>query len=304
MIKIATILTCFNRKAKTVRCLTNLFRVLDLYNANHSDRSIVLSVYLTDDASSDGTAEAAKDVCKDVDFNLCQGDGKCFWAGGMRLAWREALKRHEEWDFYLLLNDDTTVMDNVFEQLMVCHEYALDKFGKAGVYSGCTCDEDNTAVVTYSGDVINPKTKGWDRLMPNGTPQIVDMTNANILLVDKSVVDDIGIFNEGYIHGVADQDYGMTARRAGFPVLITSVVCGYCELDHLSEQAACKELMKMSFKERREYVYRPIHSDSDYLLFIKRNMPKRFYVSWVLRKIRLYFPNLYYKICVYRGIYR
>lgn len=303
MIKIATILTCFNRKAKTVRCLTELFRVLDAYNATHNERNMELSVYLTDDASSDGTAEAARDVCGGIDFHLCQGDGNCFWAGGMRLAWREALKRHEEWDFYLLLNDDTTVMDNVFEQLMECHEYALSKFGKAGVYSGCTCDENNTGIVTYSGDVMNPRTKGWNRLFPNGNPQIVDMTNANILLVDKSVVDEIGIFDDGYIHGVADQDFGMTARRAGFPVLITPNVCGYCEYDHVTEQDVCKNLMKMSLKERRMYVCHPTHSDKDYLLFIKRNMPKRYVASYILRKIRLYMPYIYYQICKSRGIY-
>lgn len=304
MIKIATILTCFNRKAKTVRCLKELFRVLDDYNVKHRDNRIDISVYLMDDASSDGTAEAVAEVCKDRDFHLCQGDGNCYWAGGMRLAWREAFKRHEEWDFYLLLNDDTTVMDNVFEQLMECHEYALDEFGKAGVYSGCTCDEKDIDVVTYSGDVINPQTKGWDRLLPNGMPQMVDMTNANILLVDKSVVDTIGVFYDGYIHGVADQDYGMTARRAGFPVLITSDICGYCEFDHLSEQDVCKELMKMGIKERKAYVYKPTHSDEDYLLFIRRNMTERYYISWILRKIRLYLPKLYYKICVYRGIYK
>lgn len=265
---------------------------------------IGLSVYLTDDASSDGTAEAVAEVCKGRDFHLCQGDGNCFWAGGMRLAWREALKRHEEWDFYLLLNDDTTVKDSVFEQLVECHEYALGKYGKAGIYSGCTCDENNTDVVTYSGDVINPHTKGWTRLIPDGKPQSVDMTNANILLVDRSVVDTIGIFNDGYIHGAADQDYGMTAKRAGFPVLITPNVCGYCEFDHVTEQYVCKNLMKMSYKERKAYVYKPNHTDKDYLLFIKRNMPERYYISIILRRIRLYFPKMYYKICVYRGIYK
>lgn len=303
MIKIATILTCFNRKAKSIRCLTELFRVVETYNAKHDGNSIVLSVYLTDDASSDGTVEAVAELCGGMDFHLCHGDGNCYWAGGMRLAWREAMKRHEEWDFYLLLNDDTVVMERVFDELMQCHDYAVRNYGKAGVYSGCTCDEKNNDFITYSGDVMNPKTKGWDRLLPNGKPQMVDMTNANILLVDKKVVDIIGILPDGYIHGVADQDYGMMARRAGIPVLITPHSCGYCQYDHLSEQEECRNLMKMSFKERKAYVYKPNHSDKDYLLFIKRNMPKRYLVSYILRKIRLYSPSLYYWICKTRGIY-
>lgn len=303
MIKIATILTCFNRKAKTVRCLNTLYKTLDEYNAKHADNTIDLSIFLTDDACTDGTAEAVTEVCKGRKLHIIKGDGNCFWAGGMRLAWREAMKQHEEWDFYLLLNDDTTVMENVFEELMECHEYAVKNYGRSGVYSGCTCDEVTPDTITYSGDVMNPQTKGWNRLMPNGTPQVVDMTNANILLVAKSVVDTIGIFPDGYIHSAADQDYGMMARRAQIPVLITSYACGYCEYDHVDEREVCQKLMKMSLAQRKKYVYHPTHSDKDYLLFIKRNMPSRYLVSYLLRKIRLYSPSLYYKICKRRGIY-
>lgn len=303
MIKIATILTCYNRKNKTVRCLKELFRALDAYNHVHTDGEIDLSIYLTDDASTDGTVDAVAEVCRGRDYHLCQGDGSCYWAGGMRLAWGEAQKRHGDWDFYLLLNDDTTVMDNVFDQLMECHEHALKEHGIPGVYSGCTCDERNPNVITYSGDVMNPQTKGWNRLNPNGKPQMVDMTNANILLVASQVVDTIGIFHEGYIHGAADQDYGMMARRAGIPVLITACTCGYCEYDHTDEKDVCMNLMKMSLQERRRYIYHPTHSDRDYLLFIKRNMPKRYLISSILRTIRLYAPSIYFRICKLRGIY-
>lgn len=48
---------------------------------------------------------------------------------------------------------------------------------------------------------------------------MVDLTNANILLVPKVVVDKIGIFYEGYKHGRANNDYSLLARRKGIPVL-------------------------------------------------------------------------------------
>lgn len=302
MIYIATILTCFNRREKTVKCLKHLFAAQDAYNA-HALENIRLSVYLTDDACTDGTVEAVREVCKGKDLEIIQGNGNLYWAGGMRIAWREAQKRHEEWDFYLLLNDDTIVINNVFDELMECHNYAISHHGKQGVYSGCTCDENKTDRITYSGDIMNPHTKGWARLVPNGTPQMVDMTNANILLIDKSVVDTIGIFPDGYIHSAADQDYGMMANRAGLPVLITSHICGYCEYDHLEDSKLCKKLMTMSLKERKLYVSNPLHSDKDYLLFIKRNMPNRYIISYILRAIRLYFPAFYYKINKLRGLY-
>lgn len=58
---------------------------------------------------------------------------------------------------------------------------------------------------------------------------MVDLTNANVLLVPKEVVDKIGIFYEGYKHGCADNDYSMLVRRTGIPVLITPGACGTCE---------------------------------------------------------------------------
>lgn len=45
----------------------------------------------------------------------------------MRLAWNEALKRHDDWDFYLLINDDTDLFDDCFEELVDTHVYCFQK---------------------------------------------------------------------------------------------------------------------------------------------------------------------------------
>lgn len=303
MIRIATILTCFNRKVKTVKCLDELFEARNVYNALHTDNRIVLSIYLCDDACTDGTSEAVREKCQNEDLHIVQGNGHCYWAGGMRLAWSEATKQHEQNDFYLLLNDDTIVMDNVFDQLMACHDYALNTSGRSGIYSGITCSRYDAEHITYGGKTLDPQTKGWRLALPTGSPQKVGNTQANILLVAKEVVDVQGIFHEGYIHGSADEDYSMTAIRNGFPALVSPQACGYCEYDHISEKEETQLLMGMKYAERKRYVYYPTHSDHDYLLFVKRNMPQRYLISYTLRKIRLYLPSLYYKICKVRGIY-
>jgi len=303
MIRIAAILTCFNRREKTVNCLKKLFSAQELYNEENIDNQISLSLYVTDDACTDGTAEAVAQICHGRDLCICKGDGKCYWAGGMRLAWREAQKRHTEWDFYLLLNDDTLVFDNVFDNLLECHSASLNIFRQGGLYSGITCSQKSPNIITYGGKVLDSSTKAWRQVKPSGTPQLVDNTQANILMVHRSVVDSIGILHEGYVHGCADEDYSMSAKRQGFPVYVSSTICGYCENDHLSEVEETKELMKMSFKERKLYVNHPLHLDADYLLFIRRNLSSRYLVSCILRKLRLYMPSLYYQICIWRGIY-
>lgn len=304
MLQIAILLTCYNRILKTKACLNSLLLALNKFNSIPSNTRINLSIFLTDDACTDGTAEAAKEICCEQDLHIVQGDGKQFWAGGMRMAWREALSQGIDWDFFLLLNDDTILYENTLLELLDTHSYCLKKYGCAGIYSGITCAIGEPEVITYSGDVFESNAKGkWHRLGPSEVPQLVDQCNANILLVSKEVVDKIGIFHDGYIHGAADLDYCMQTRKAGFPALITAKVIGECEYDHVTEKEECEKLINMSFSKRKQYIYHPTHSDKDYLLFVKRNIPQKYLISVLLRKIRLYCPRIYNYINKVRGLY-
>lgn len=301
-IQIAVILTCHNRKVKTLMSLQSLFVAQEYYNSDATDK-IELEVFLTDDGCTDGTTNAILTEFKNRSISIIKGSGSLYWAGGMRRAWHEALIRKTEWSFYLLLNDDTIVKNNVFEELFKAHAYSLSEYGKPGIYSGITCDVTNPNVITYSGDRFNSKAKAkWTRLGPTGFPQLVDQTNANILLVSPEVVKVIGVFHNGYTHSCADYDYCMQARKNGIPALITANVCGCCKYDHLSDGDEALILMKMSLGQRIRYVYSPTHSDKDYLLYVRRNIPAKFPISWGLRKVRMLFPWLYYKINMARGV--
>ena len=303
VIKIAVLLTCFNRKVKTVRCLESLFKAEMLYNRVHNDNQLCISVYLTDDACTDGTVDAVREVCMSRDFHLIQGNGHSYWAGGMRLAWAEALKKNKEWDFYLLLNDDTIICDNVFDELFLAHHFALANTNKPGIYSGVTSDLVDLNCITYSGSVYENVSKGLlHKAMPTGKPQKVDVTNANILLIPNEIVNEVGIFNKDFIHSDADYDYSMMVARHGYAAFITANVCGRCEYDHKKEGDVIYDLRQMSFKERYKYVNNPVHCDHDYLLYLKRNIPHKYYISWLLRKVRLFSPSIYAKICYLRGI--
>lgn len=300
-IKIATIITCFNRKNKTISSLTHLFNAEKKYNTQHTQNSIELSIFLTDDGCTDGTADAVSAICTGKNIHIIQGNGNCYWAGGMRLAWKEALKAEKDWDFYLLLNDDTLVSMSVFDELFATHAYSLKTYGKPGLYSGIVCDTNDENRITYGGEKFHSNAQGKSyNINPSKTPQEVDMTNANILLVDKNIVKKIGIFYDGYIHGCADYDYSMMAKKNHFPTLTTAKVCGKCEYDHLSGLSEIQKLISMNLKQRKEYVYHPTHSDKDYLLFVRRHTPKRYIFCWILRKIRIISPKLYLKICLLR----
>lgn len=295
--KIAVLLTCFNRKDKTCVCLHSMYADLAIYNKSHPDNQIFLEVFLVDDGCTDGTTDAVREQCATQVVHIIQGTGSLFWAGGMRLAWNEAYKRHSEWDFYLLLNDDTALLPGVFEELVKTHKYSLVHFGKVGIYSGITCASDDHSKCTYSGDVWINRNKGLrKRLGVSNEPQMCDMTNANILLVSKSVVDTVGRFSTAYQHGMADYDYSIRVRKHGFPVLITAKTCGICDNDHVNFHEQAKRIAKMSLIQRWMYFRHPVHSSGDYLRFIWNTSPCRWPMVWVGRMLNLFFPKFYYKL--------
>lgn len=291
---IAVLLTCFNRKEKTLGCLQSLYNALDFYNKNSENELINLFVYLTDDGCTDGTANAILGTFSDKNIQIIQGTGSLFWAGGMRLAWNEAYKKHEKTDFYLLLNDDTDVYPNVFISLMEAYRFSLLNYS-FGIYVGATCAPDDATKCTYGGHVwINKFWGTYRRLYPIGVPQSCDMANANILLVSSNVVNKIGMLSKRYQHGLADFDYAIRANKAKIPVLVTSDFCGKCCFDHMNNSEREGRIKSMTLAERKEYFNSPFHSNRDYLKFIYVTSPIRYPFVWIGRTLNLYFPKLYY----------
>lgn len=303
-VSIAVIITCFNRKEKTIQCLRHLFVDAKQYNAKHGDgEKVHLSIFLTDDGCTDGTADEVREECRGQQLHIIHGNGHCYWAGGMRLAWGEALKRQDVWDYYLLLNDDTMMSGNAFDELFKTHHYVMQNTGKPGIYSGMVSDVNDVTRITYSGAVYDNASKSqYHKVMPKGKPLKVDITNANILLVPREIVSRVGIFHEGYIHGGADYDYAMTVARYGYSAFITEKVCGQCEYDHKRGCEIIADFRQMSFRERCQYVHHPVHGDHDYLLYLKRQIPHKYPISWLLHKIRLFAPSVYEMICRKRGL--
>ena len=295
--KIAVLLTCFNRKEKTCACLQSLYVGLDRYNKARPGQKISLEVFLIDDGCTDGTAEAVRAQCAEKSVHIIQGNGSLFWAGGMRLAWNEAYKRHTEWDFYLLLNDDTELLPGAFQELMDTHKYAIDCYKVPGIYSGITCASDDHTKRTYSGRVWVNRFKGTTKYIGiSDSPQMCELTNANILLVHKNTVDKIGLLSTSYQHGFADYDYSIRARKKDIPVLVSAKACGICDNDHMDKKLQEQRVINMSFIERWKYFRHPVHSSRDYLHFIWNTSPLRWPIVFIGRLLNLFLPRIYYKL--------
>lgn len=294
---IAVLLTCHNRRAKTENCLRSLKDALAAYN-NEAKEKVCVEIFLTDDGCTDGTAEMARGVFRDDNvMHILQGDGNLYWAGGMRFCWREAMKRHSEWNFYLLLNDDTVLISSLFLELFDTENYSMITYGQQAIVSGSCCSSKDHSVLTYGGHVFTNRFLGRDKhVRPDGKPVMCDTTNANVLLIPVSVVDKIGIFCKRYHHSYADYDYTFMARRKNIPVLLSANVCAICDNDHQHEYREKKsKLIGMTIAERFAYYRHPLHSMSDGLVYSWRLSPLKVPGTIVKDIMRLFSPTLYYK---------
>ena len=283
MNRIAVLLTFYNRKGFTLRCLKNLYKSYEAsVNEFHMD------IYLTDDGSTDGTWEAVSSNFPKV--KLLKGDGTLFWAGGMRNSWKKALEI--KYDCYFLLNDDTFVETVLFNELFLGYKYSKETFGKNGILIGSTKDN-KTFERTYGGSTLLNKFKGtFQKIIPNDTYQSCQLGNANIMFVHSDVVTQIGILSEEYHHGVADYDYTLRAVEGNIPVLIMPNYLGVCKCADLDKNDIF--INKKTIKERYIYLNSPIGlAFSDTLKYQKRFFRNRYLIVFIMGYFKVLFPKLY-----------
>lgn len=283
MNKIAVLLTCFNRREFTLKCLNHLYKAY-----NESVNNFQMDIYLTDDGSTDGTWDAVSSYFPNV--NLLKGDGNLFWAGGMRNSWKEAKKI--PYDYYFLLNDDTFLKESLFNEMFLGFTFCYDTFGEHGILVGSTKDNESLER-TYGGCVVVNKFKGtFNKIIPNNTYQCCELGNANIMFVHRDVVSKIGILSEDYQHGFADFDYTLRAVEKKIPVLIMPKYLGVCKAADIDKNIIF--LNKKSFKDRYIYLNAPIGlAFSDTLKYQKRFYPKRYILVFLMGYFKLVFPRLY-----------
>jgi GT2 family glycosyltransferase len=210
--RIAALLTCHNRREKTLACLRSL--KTQSFGMGQ-DIPVAIEVFLVDDGSSDGTAEAVCALWPET--NVIVGDGNLFWCGGMRKAWNAASATDP--DFYLLLNDDTVLFSDAIRSLLTI----------------CPTPETQTIAV---GAICDPESGDWtygglqsDEAFKNhaNSPRLCRTMNGNCTLVPRTVFKKIGIFFHGYRHAMGDMDYGILATKNGIKVIETPLFVGKCK---------------------------------------------------------------------------
>ena len=234
MKSMAALLTVFNRKETTLRCLRNLFE-------QEIPQGYFLDVYLTNDGCTDGTPDAVKELFPQV--RIINGDGSLFWNRGMWTAWNVASKA-KEYDFYFWLNDDTMLYPGALKALLNSSE---NKENKSIIVGACQ-DTETHAKITYGG-----RDKGT-LVIPKGEDSEVTGFNGNIVLVPLYVFKILGNLDHYYTHSKGDFDYSIRARKAGVRMYQVGVPLGSCDV-HPTLDKWCDP--RIPFKQRWNMLHKP-----------------------------------------------
>ncbi len=235
--KIATLITCHNRKAKTIACLDALF-------TNDLPKDYSLEIFLVDDGSTDGTEQAVRGSYPKV--NIIKGDGNLYWNGGMRVAFAAAME--QGFDYYFWLNDDTLLYPTAIATLLKTEQSIMFKQKLSALIVGSTQDKPG-GKTTYGGKKLVSQWHPlkYQQITPSDEPIACDTMNGNCVLIPHSMTQVLGNLDEAFIHTIGDIDYGLRARMNGFKIFVMPGYAGLCSHNPVENSFADKTL---SMRER------------------------------------------------------
>lgn len=216
--RIAVLITCHNRREKTLACLEALF-------ANVLPKGFEFDVILVDDGSTDGTVTAVRLCFPEVE--ILRGDGNLFWNRGMCRALARALELG--FDGYLWLNDDTVLYPTALHSLINTWQERKASTSGDAIYVGSTQDP-QTGQLTYGGVVRHSRLRPFrfSLVKPGDQPRECQTMNGNCVFVPQCVVRRLGNLEPRFAHGLGDTDYGLRAAKVGIKIFVVPGYVGLC----------------------------------------------------------------------------
>lgn len=276
MMKIAVLLTVFNRREVTLRGLKSLYKAIDYLGEGYQ-----FDIYMTDDGCTDGTSDAVKKELPDV--KIIHEKGNLFWNGGMRKAWQVAIDSGIYYDFYLWYNDDVCLFKSALWNII-----QSAKKHKGAIMVGSMCNEDMPRKVTYGG-----RDNHEELITPDNKECILcDTFNGNLVLIPESVSRKIGINDCHFRHSLGDYDYGYRASKYGLNIYVIPEYQGICNR-HSKPPIWCDNTM--SLKKRIMNYYSPLgNAPKEHFYFDKKHKGLGIAILHLFSNhMRLFFPILW-----------
>jgi GT2 family glycosyltransferase len=225
---LSIIILNFNTKEVLLNCLRSVY---------DQTNGIDFEVIVVDNASSDGSAEAAKELfpqialkVNDTNLGFSAGNNK-----GIQIA---------RGKYVVLLNSDTLLTENCFEKIV---NY-LDDHSEFHICSPEVTDEANNALPMRHWEdkpidavyrILGLYSFSRDAAKMTGEgPREVETIGGQCFVVRRSVFEQIGFLDETYFLYNEEDDFCRLARKSGFKVCYfpeTSLIHFFGKSTHLPE---------------------------------------------------------------------
>ena len=172
-------------------------------------------IFLVDDASPDRTGEAVKEEFSGV--KVIYGNGKLYWAGGVRLILKTIGSKLKEYDAILLVNDDIVLNPGALDLLV---NYGL---ANNAIVGGTVTSLDGQ--IESSGSLLGKFCKPKPRiLIANGHWQECELLPGHIMLIPMKVYDELGGFDQELPYRFLDLEFSHRASKSGISLFIAPTI--------------------------------------------------------------------------------
>lgn len=223
---VAVIILSWNRKKDTLETIESLIK--------SNIRGFRMDIIVVDNGSTDGSVEAIENLqfSKKIELKLIINKSNLGFAEGNNVGMRYSLKHG--FDYIALLNDDTSVDENLVGNIIRQHEkypeagaispkiyfaqgfeyhkkYKTSELGRVIWYAGGSIDWNNVYGSNYGVDEVD---KGqFDQTRDT------DFATGCFVMYKAKVLKDIGLYDKKYFAYMEDADHAQRTKRAGYRVL-------------------------------------------------------------------------------------
>lgn len=234
--KVLAFLTCFNRKEKTKNSISTL---------TDGNKNLSFTFVVVDDGSTDGTEEEINELKKTIDIIYIRGDGNLYYTGGMHMAMKYAKDNGlDDYDYYLLMNDDVMFFPECIETLIRQSKELNDS-----VIVGATRDDSGK---TSYGAIVYTRNVQHRTLDISEWEKEADTFNGNCVLVPKELFMKTEIMDGHYTHAIGDFDYGLDIKRNGGKIYSSREYIGVCNRNNMKGHWSDKTLPRLERLKRKE----------------------------------------------------
>lgn len=211
--RVHVIVPVHNRERMTRACLNTL---------NSQVLKEHLTLHVVDDGSTDGTASMLENEFPDV--HVIKGDGTLWWTGAVAKALEEIRADFAPGDYFLLVNNDVVLSPETVE-ILVRESIRLKRAAVAPI-----AINDYDATSTGWGDgtalILNDFERQFRCMKECSNTLAVESLFGRCSLYPVEVLDLVGNFDaKAFPHYHGDTDFGLRARRFGFPIYVTGSTC-------------------------------------------------------------------------------